>query len=341
MKLKLTDLAVRQLATPARGQRSYFEADGFGVRVSQGGTKTFVVVRGKQRKWTTIGRYPDMSLKEARQAARLILPPPEPTAPPRSVSEAIAAFLALKEQTCRPGTLANYRLYLNRIKKTAFEDIRKEDLTYSPHATAAAKAFFNWCVREEIVEKNPVQYVPVKLRQRSRVLTDAELKAIWHYEAPPFTDHIKMLILTGQRRSQFSNYEIRDDTLFFPADIMKGKEDHVVPLLPMARAIAGRVKPFRGWSKAKARLDKAVSIPPWVIHDLRRTFSTKMAALRVPLHVTEKILAHRSGTISGVAAIYNRYDFLKEAEEALALYEAHLAELFGHPEVRAAPAPHI
>jgi integrase len=329
MKLRLTDLAVRGLTPPPKGQKTYFEADGFGVRVSCAGTKTFVVVRGRQRKWTTLGRYPELSLKDARQAAKLILPPPPPDAPPQCVSEAIAAFLAAKEQCCRPATVANYRRFLARIDKTVFEDITKSELTYSPHATAAAKAFFNWCIREGITDKNPVQYVPVKYRQRSRVLTDAELKAIWQVDAAPFTDHLKLLILTGQRRSQFSNFEIRDDRLFFPADIMKGKEDHVVPLLPMARAIAGRLKPFKGWSKAKARLDRAVSIRPWVIHDLRRTFSTKMASLRVPLHVTEKILAHRSGTISGVAAIYNRYDFLQEAEEALALYEAHLVELFG------------
>lgn len=327
MKLKLTDLAVRQLASPAKGQKTYFEADGFGVRVSQGGTKTFVAVRGTERKWTTIGRYPDMSLKDARQAARLILPPPPPGTAPKSVREAIDAFLAAKEETCRAATVANYRLYLNRIEKHAFAEITKAELTYSPHATAAAKAFFNWCIREEIIDKNPVQFVSVKHGQRSRVLTDAELKAIWHYEAPPFSDHIKMLMLTGQRRSQFSDFEIRDDGLFFPASIMKGKEDHTVPLLPMAAAFATRVKPFNGWSKAKARLDKAVTIPPWVIHDLRRTFSTKMASLRVPLHVTEKILAHRSGIISGIAAIYNRYDFLEEARDALSRYEEHLANL--------------
>lgn len=329
MKLRLTDLAVRQLPAPPSGQKTYFEADGFGVRVSQGGTKTFVAVKGKERKWTKIGRYPDMSLKEARQAARLILPPPPPGAPPQSVNEAVAAFLAAKEQSCRPSTMANYRLYLGRLKATSFKDITKAELTYTPHATSAAKAFLNWCVREEIIEKNPIQFVPVKYRQRSRVLTDDELRAVWTYDAAPFTDHIKMLILTGQRRSQFSDFEIRGDTLYFPESAMKGKEEHSVPLLPMAAAIAPRVKPFTGWSKAKASLDTAVRMPPWVIHDLRRTFSTKMASLGVALHVTEKILAHRSGTISGIAAIYNRYDFMAEAREALALYERHLATLIG------------
>jgi integrase len=95
----------------------------------------------------------------------------------------------------------------------------------------------------------------------------------------------------------------------------------------MAKAIAPRIRPCSGWSKSKARLDQHVQIPPRVIHDLRRTFSTAMASLRVPLHVTERILAHRSGTVSGVAAIYNRYDFMEEAREALTTYEAHLAKI--------------
>ena len=38
----------------------------------------------------------------------------------------------------------------------------------------------------------------------TRVLAQKEVKAIWEYEAPPFTDHLKLLFLTGQRRKQFS-----------------------------------------------------------------------------------------------------------------------------------------
>ena len=56
-------------------------------------------------------------------------------------------------------------------------------------------------------------------------------------------------------------------------------------------------------------------------------FCTTAASLRIPIHVTERILDHKSGTISGVAAIYNRHDYLEEAREALAHYEAHIANI--------------
>ena len=63
----------------------------------------------------------------------------------------------------------------------------------------------------------------------------------------------------------------------------------------------------------------------WILHDLRRTFATNLAALAVPPHITERLLNHATGTISGVAAIYNR--FLDEMRAAIALWEERLAWL--------------
>jgi integrase len=69
-----------------------------------------------------------------------------------------------------------------------------------------------------------------------------------------------------------------------------------------------------GFSRAKRRLDDAMfatksqdlgtkrePIPPWVLHDLRRTAATGMARLNFPPHVVDKVLNHASGTIRGVA----------------------------------------
>ena len=57
----LTDIAIKAFAPPARGQTTYWEASlpGFGLRVSEGGTKTWVVVHGKDRRRITIDRYPN------------------------------------------------------------------------------------------------------------------------------------------------------------------------------------------------------------------------------------------------------------------------------------------
>jgi hypothetical protein len=49
-----------------------------------------------------------------------------------------------------------------------------------------------------------------------------------------------------------------------------------------------------------------------------------MARLGVPPHVADKILNHQAGTISGVAAVYQRHEFLAERKEALDRWGAHV-----------------
>ena len=66
---------------------------------------------------------------------------------------------------------------------------------------------------------------------------------------------------------------------------------------------------------------------PWTLHDLRRTFATNLAALGTPIHVTEKLLNHVSGTVSGVVAIYNRHSYMDEMRVAIEKWEKRLAEI--------------
>ena len=60
------------------------------------------------------------------------------------------------------------------------------------------------------------------------------------------------------------------------------------------------------------------------MHDLRRTFATTHAKIGTPIHVTEKLLNHVSGTISGVAAVYNRHSYMEEMKAAVASYDGFL-----------------
>ena len=76
-KLNLTDLTVKNLRVPDSGQVAYWDANlpGFGIRVSTGGTKSFVLMVGDRnsRKRITLGRYPILSLAEARVKAKEVL----------------------------------------------------------------------------------------------------------------------------------------------------------------------------------------------------------------------------------------------------------------------------
>jgi integrase len=59
----------------------------------------------------------------------------------------------------------------------------------------------------------------------------------------------------------------------------------------------------------------------WKPHDLRRTFSTRLAGLGTPIHVIEKMLNHSLG---GVMAIYNRHEY---GDERIAAAEVWADEL--------------
>jgi integrase len=101
-----------------------------------------------------------------------------------------------------------------------------------------------------------------------------------------------------------------------------------------------------GYSKAKARLDRhlldamrdelrqagrndveEVGVGEWILHDLRRTAATGMARLNIAPHVVDRILNHVSGTIRGVAAIYNRHAYLGEREAALDAWSRYVESL--------------
>jgi integrase len=86
--------------------------------------------------------------------------------------------------------------------------------------------------------------------------------------------------------------------------------------------------PVSGWSKTKKRLDvkmlevaraedaKAI-IPPWTVHDLRRTAAAGLQRLGVPLPVTERILNHVSGSFGGIVGVYQRHEYAEERRDAL------------------------
>jgi len=73
-----------------------------------------------------------------------------------------------------------------------------------------------------------------------------------------------------------------------------------------------------------------------VIHDLRRTAASGMAGLGIAPHVVEAVLNHRSGTIRGVAAVYNRYSYAAEKRQALDAWARRLEAI-----VNGAAAPNV
>src|SRR5262245_4201871 len=76
-RVALNDARVKALQPPAYGQETHFDEalPGFGLRVAAGGTKAWVVVwhRAGRVRRLTLGRYPIMSLADARAKAKAAL----------------------------------------------------------------------------------------------------------------------------------------------------------------------------------------------------------------------------------------------------------------------------
>lgn len=366
-KITLTDIVMQNLALPAGNQVDYWDASlsSFGVRVSKGGSKTFVVLVDRQRR--TIGHYPRVSLKEARSQARVLLagaPTGGSTVKKAAVaySEAVTQYLAVKETELRKGTVDGYARFLRGfgstkllrdIKPGDVEDVlaKVEGQTNRSNAHTALKIFFSWCVTRDYCPSNPLQNLkkPRMPAARERVLEDDELSAIWTAcgSAGKYGALVRLLILTGQRKGQIAQLStawVAATGITFPPQVMKNKREHWCPVGVAGHSVLSGVipvgdhyfapvtapgRPFTAWSKSKKQLDGMIDgVDPWTLHDLRRTWSTNAARLGVPLHVTSRILSHTSNE-SKISKVYNRHMYRDEMADAMVRMENHVLSLVG------------
>jgi hypothetical protein len=84
-----------------------------------------------------------------------------------------------------------------------------------------------------------------------------------------------------------------------------------------ARGLPVDDEDYRKTLKLKRSQELPRLVSDFIVHDLRRTATTGMAGLKIAPHVVDKILNHVSGTIRGVAAVYNRFEYTDERRAAL------------------------
>jgi integrase len=246
---------------------------------------------------------------------------------------------------------------IRQIKKadvTAVLDgiVARGNETSANRAFAQIRKLFNWPVERGYIESSPCQGLkaPAKSNSRERVLSDAEIEPIWNAASDmgyPFGTVVKLLFLTAQRRDEvasmrWSDLDLEGCLWTLPADRNKSKHEHVIPLTPQVVSILksiprthavlifparGRDNPISGFSKWKRELDSLSGTSDWTLHDIRRTVSTGLARMGVLPHVTERILNHSTGTLGGVAGVYNRFGYLPEMREALERWSCVLDEI--------------
>jgi integrase len=228
---------------------------------------------------------------------------------------------------------------------------------------ARLRALFNWAVEKDRLASSPIigMKPPTKERARDRALTADELRWFWkacETISWPFGPLAKLLLLTAQRRDEvggmeWSEFNLDQQTWTLPRHKVKNDRAHEVHLSDAAVQVLRSVprvgngpvfttngRPVSGFSHGKSCLDaamieakrdelgeKAETIPHWILHDLRRTAATGMARLKIAPHVVDKVLNHVSGTIRGVAAIYNQFEYLEERRTALEAWGLFVSDL--------------
>lgn len=340
---KLTDVSVQKLPPGMHWDSS---TPAFGVRVGKK-SRTFVCVKSGGFR-VTIGRYPGISLQDARREAKFHLLGIREKTVSAGFTDAVERYLRHMEGELRPRSHYEYRLILKRFHfatlsvtpgeiSDALNDI--ERLSARAHAYTVLKIFFNWAVRHEYIERSPMERLrkPKVPSGRERILADNELVAIWNAagELGKYGALVRLLMTTGQRKGQLA--ALKEDWVdwkgkrfIFPADAMKTKRVHVLPFSQLTDFILRGVtpsggyyfspesalgQPFTAWSKNKAILDKLTNIDHWTLHNLRHTWSTNAARLEVAPYITERVLSHVAPE-GRVAGIYNKWRYEQEMRDA-------------------------
>jgi integrase len=363
------------------------ELAGFGYRLrrrADGGLlRSFCAqyrANGRARR-VNVGGADKITAAQAREAARRILARVELGHDPQAEKQAqrvqaartfqsvVDAYLAAKQDALRPVSLRIAKLYLTGPYFKPLHPIGVSEITHpdvaarlsaitrnhSSHTAAAARraisALFKWAMEEGWTRANPIigTRKPAEAKPRDRVLTDAELVAIWN--ACGDDDHgriVRLLILLGSRRQEvggmrWSEIDLDAGTWTLPADRAKNKHPVTVALPRAALAIIESVplttrdqlfgsraaQGFSHWGSAKADLDRrlAGTVRSWRVHDIRRTVATRMADIGIEPHVIEACLNHYSGHRRGVAGTYNRSAYERAVKAALARWSDHVLSL--------------
>ena len=388
----LTDTKLKALQAPSEGRVEYADDKvlGLRIRVSSKGGKSFILRKRQGTKVhnVTLGTYgPRFGLADARKKARALLndleggkAPPTPRARAGTAGTfraLLPLYLASKEHLRShreiKRVLEFYVLpnFGDRLADTVtrgevtelIDEIAETAPTMARAVHAQLSAFYTWAMpRLDRLPANPCRDAgrPAKAKARDRVLTDAELVALWKVaegEGRPWGPALKLLMLTGARRDEVFSAERREfdskaAEWVIPVERSKNGQAHIVPLSKPAVAVLkgiaevqGAKKLFpaqgnlesgpSGFSKAQARfrtsLDKALGRDVgehWTLHDIRRTVATGLQKLGVRFEVTEAILNHVSGAKSGVAGVYQRHDWKREKQAALIAWADHLIALF-------------
>ena len=231
--------------------------------VQPSGVKSFALRyrhSGKSKK-LTLGRYPKLSLADARQRARQAKEqlsygnnPARSTDNPEMFEAAFRSFIDRHVSQNKSGSetvrIFNHDL-LPAFSGCRISDISKRDMNAlmdrivdrgSPvmanRTLSAMRKFFVWAVSRDLAQNNPCDGLrpPIREKSRERILTDKEISWFWKASNDmgyPYGTYFQFLLMSAQRRAEVSDMtfdELEGSVWKIPAERSKNGKSHSVPL---------------------------------------------------------------------------------------------------------------
>jgi len=378
---KFTELYIKNLKPEAaRYEKTDGGCPGLVLRVTPAGSKSwsFMYRRGGKLQRVGIGPYPRVSLKAARTAAGRERDKLEADQDPAEEARKrrkgptfgeLAQDFIEKAATGRWGDEAQRYLERDAIpawkNKKAHKIGRRDVLELieakaktAPVAAnrllAVIRRVFNWGMTRDLVPLNPATRMPApgQERQRERVLSADEIRALWvNLDNADMTDTVRdalrLILATAQRPGEvlaMEREEIDGEWWTIPGTKTKNGRPQRIPLPPLAVEIIKR-RPEAGPLFPSPRTDKThvavnalshavrrnletLKIAHFRPHDLRRTAASNMAECGIPRLIISRILNH---TENGVTGIYDRYGYADEKRDALQRWNATLSAMIQQP----------
>ena len=378
----MTVRAVDAIRPPTSGQVDYWDAynPGFGLRVSAGGRRSWVLMyrHSNVKRRLTLGTYPALSLADAReQAGRALRAVQYDGADPAAHKRADRAAETFEElareylerhakrekRSWRKDLQILEKDVLPRFGKRKAKDITRRDIIamldnivergapiQANRTLEIVRKVFNWAIGRDIIQINPCHRLPKPSseNQSDRVLTEAEIRAVWQAveaEAPLIAGIIKLRLLTAQRGAEVLAMrwdQISDGWWNIPSEVAKNGLAHRVPLAPQAQLVLDAIRPLSldtGWvfpgagsGRHRVAVHKAHKLirdrsgVSFVPHDLRRTAASHMTGMGISRLVVSKLLNHVE---RGVTAVYDRHSYDQEKRAALEAWGSRLERIIG------------
>lgn len=361
---RLTDARVSAIAPPKSGRIEYSDdlVRGLRLRVGAGGRKAWIVRTraGDKQINKTLGPYPTIQLADAREMARdflITLAKEGGVRKKRTFGELadhwIENVAKVKNKSWHNQERRLEIYVLPKWRDTDLASIRRADvrdlidgidgIVAPGRALAIIRTLFRYAMGRDWVDASPAEAIPNPSRDipRDRFLDMKEVGAVYRAAdmlGYPFAGFLKLLILTGQRRTEvasmrWADLDLEAGTWVLSSEDTKSARAHLVPLSRQAVELlkaSPEFGPFvwssdgethiKCYSQGKKKLDtlltaRGVELKPWRLHDLRRTAATHMVRLGVSELVVGRVLNHAPQGVT--ARIYALHSYEAEKRQAL------------------------